>query len=161
MDMLVPLRTVFVVYHPASYVSRIRMGPCQLQGTVFSLPAYHGRCRGFPVEPWHRRHQCRPAVRPVSDSPDQPRRSDQWPDAPVNHARTSGQETPRDHDLVYGLVGSPRCRRQPNVDPRPQMTPLEVLILPPSEEHRKTLGNLVDWPVKLRRVIVNPSLVKP
>jgi len=41
------------------------------------------------------------------------------------------------------------------------MTPLKVLILPPSEEHRETLGNLVDWPVKLRRVIVNPSLVEP
>jgi len=41
------------------------------------------------------------------------------------------------------------------------MPTLEILILPPPEEDGIALCQLVDRPVKLRRVVVNPPLIEP
>jgi len=79
----------------------------------------------------------------------------------VHHTRALRKHTPGDHDLVDGLVGSSLRRLQAYTDARPEVTSLQVLLLPPAQKYRIALGYLVDRPVKLGRVIVDPPLVEP
>src|SRR5439155_23497206 len=65
----------------------------------------------------------------------------------------------REHHLVDDLLRWVVCAIERACSPNISL--FGILFYPPPQQHRKTLIRRVDWPIKLRRKVIDPPSLQP